>query len=385
MAKSNTSQHSGHKRTSSAALSPRLTNKNRFTPIANYEDQNDDNLEEEDTDLEEVKQKIPPLYIYDIDDYIAFLDKITPMIEENFNINNKNVFLKLNLSTVNDYRTITKYLSEIKIKYHTYQLPEERNLSVIIRNMPTSIPEETIFKALVELKYNVTSVTRLQNRHKSPIPIVAVLLDKSEKNIFSLDRLLHCVITVESRKSDSSIPQCKNCQRFQHTKNFCNLPPRCVKCLGNHHYSDCTKDINTPPICVNCNENHPANYRGCKIYKQIKTKNTPNRFRNAPKHITQSHNLNDNNNIKTLAYTVDHIIPQNQDPIHITPNSSNAPTYAEKLKKENIHHQKEEINNSNITNELIKSLMPLISSLISQIIKKVIENLPALLNNINVV
>ncbi|CAI6352698.1 unnamed protein product [Macrosiphum euphorbiae] len=385
MAKTNTSQHSGHKRTSSAALSPRLTNKNRYTPIAIHEDQNVDNLEEEDMDLEEVKQKIPPLYIYEIDDYIMFLDKITPMIVDNFNINNKNVFLKLNLTTVDDYRTITKYLSEIKIKYHTYQLPEERNLSVIIRNMPTSIPEETIFKALVELKFNVTSVTRLQNRYKSPIPIVAVLLDKSEKNIFSLDRLLHCVIAVESRKSDSSIPQCKNCQRFQHTKNFCNLPPRCVKCLENHHYSECTKDINTPPTCVNCNESHPANYRGCKIYKQIKIKNSSKRFRNAPKHIMQSSNLNDNNNTKTPAYTVDHINTQNQDPIQITQNLSNTPTYAEKTKKKTNQHQKEEINNSNITNELIKSLMPLISSLISQIIKKVIENLPALLNNINVV
>jgi len=78
------------------------------------------------------------------------------MIVDNFNINNKNVFLKLNLSTVDDFRTITKYLSEIKIKYHTYLLPEERNLSVIIRNLSTSIPEETIFKALGELKFNDT-------------------------------------------------------------------------------------------------------------------------------------------------------------------------------------------------------------------------------------
>jgi hypothetical protein len=133
--------------------------------------------------------------------------------------------------------------------------------------MQTSIPGETIFKALVELKFNVTSVTRLLNRHKSLIPIVAVLLDKSEKNIFSFDRLLHCIIVVESRKSDSSILQCKNCQRFQYIKIFCNLPPGCVKCLEDHHYSECNKDTNTPPICVDCNENHPANYRSCKIYK----------------------------------------------------------------------------------------------------------------------
>jgi hypothetical protein len=270
-----------------------------------------------------------------------FLDKITPMIIDNFNINNKNVFLKLNLSTVDDYRIIIKYLSEIKIKYLTYQLPEERNLSVLIRNMPTSIPpEEIIFKALVELKFNVTSVTRFQNRHKSPIPIVAVLLDKYEKNIFSLNRLLHCVFVVESRESDSFIPQCKNCQRFQHTKTFCNLPPRCVKCLENHHYSECNKDTNTSPICVNCNENHAANYEYFKIYKQIKTKNSSKRFRNDHKHITLSSSLNDDNNTKTLAITVDLINPQNQNPILITTNSSNTLTYAKKTKNKTNHHQK---------------------------------------------
>lgn len=114
----------------------------------------------------------------------------THMVVDNFNVNNKDIVLKLNLSTVDDYRTIIKYLSEISIKYHTYQLPEERNLSVIIKNVTTSISKETIFSSLVELKFNVTSVTRLQNRHKSPILFVAVSQDKSEKNTFSLDSLI---------------------------------------------------------------------------------------------------------------------------------------------------------------------------------------------------
>jgi hypothetical protein len=190
---------------------------------------------------------------------------------ENFKINNKNIFLKLNLSTVVDYRTITKYLSENQIKYHTYQLPEDRNLSVIIRNLPISITEAEIYEELLELNYEVTSVTRLQNRNKSPIPIVAVILEKSAKNILSLYRLFYCVITVENRKNNNSIPQCQNCQRFNHTKNFCKLPPRCVKCPKLHHFSVCTKDKYSPPIYVNCNENHPANYKSCKTINKLKT------------------------------------------------------------------------------------------------------------------
>lgn len=152
--------------------------------------------------------------------------------------------------------------------------------------------------------------------------------------------------------------------------------------VSNHHYSKCTKEKNSPPICVNCNENHPANYRGCKIYKQIKNKKSTSQLsKNAPKHITQQSCVYDNKNTQHITNTVIEN-PQNQT----NPNTSNTPTYAEKTKnKKNNLKQDEELNNSNITNELIKSIMPLISTLVSQIIKKFIEYLPALLNNINVV
>jgi hypothetical protein len=78
----------------------------------------------------------------------------------------------------------TKYFTKIKTKYHTYQSPEDRNLSVIIRNLPTSIPKEKIFNVITDLNFTVVSVTRLQNKHKSFIPIVAVLLEKRQKTYF---------------------------------------------------------------------------------------------------------------------------------------------------------------------------------------------------------
>lgn len=276
---------------------------------------------------------------------------------------------------MSDFWTVTKYFSETNIKYHTYQLPEERNLSVIIRNLPISISEEEIFTTLDNLKYNVTSVTRLQNRHKSPIPIVAVILDKSAKNIFSLDRLLHCVISVENRKNENSIPQCRNCQRFNHTKHFCKLPPRCVKCLEQHHYSKCTKNKNSPPTCVNCNENHPSNYKGCKIYKQIKKYRTTKAHGNPPQHLKNLPKPQ-KNEASQPALNTQFINSVNQ-------------TYAKKVKQSVPHSQndtrsEEPTNNTNVINELVRSLMPLFTSLISEIIKKVIKNIPSLLNNLNV-
>lgn len=95
MVKANASQYSGNKRSSSEALSPRYAHKNKYSPLANLDNINDDNSEKTDIDPVEViqiVQKIPPLYIYDIVDYIEFINKITPMIVDNFNINNKNIF-----------------------------------------------------------------------------------------------------------------------------------------------------------------------------------------------------------------------------------------------------------------------------------------------------
>jgi len=191
------------------------------------------------------------------------------MITDELSITQTKNALKINLSSIDDYRFVTKKFDESEIEYYTYQFPSEKQLSIIIRNLPVSITEESIFKALKNLEFSVTSVTRLRNRSKCPIPIVAILLSKSSKEIYSLNRLLHCIVLVEPRKPTKDIPQCTNCQRFSHTKKFCHLPQRCVKCAGDHHFLQCVKKKNSPPKCVNCDQSHPASYRGCSYYKDI--------------------------------------------------------------------------------------------------------------------
>lgn len=116
------------------------------------------------------------------------------MLIEELVIINKNIFLRLNIISFNDYSTFIKYFIEIKIKYHTYQIPEYCNLSVIIKNLPTSIPKEQIFNAIKDLNFIIVSVTRLQNKHKSPIPIVTVLFDQAARDIFSVNHQLNCII-----------------------------------------------------------------------------------------------------------------------------------------------------------------------------------------------
>lgn len=103
-----------------------------------------------------------------------------------------------------------------------------------------------------------------------PLCAVELVNDDAGRNILNLTRLLYSVVIVEHRHHNTELPQCTNCQNYGHTKNYCHLGSRCVRCTGDHHFSKCTKPSTTPAQCVNCHGDHPANFRGCTHYVQLK-------------------------------------------------------------------------------------------------------------------
>lgn len=216
--------------------------------------------------------KIPPIFLHDAQNYQEVITDIKKIVKESFTTTYKVNNLRINLTNAEDYRNLTKYYNEHKLKFYTYQNPESRPLSVVIKNVPLSLTNEDIEEELKLKKLPVQKITRLLNKEKHPLPIVVVDLTPEEdaKEILNLNRLAYAVVTVEQRRKTQNIPQCYRCQRYGHTKNYCQLEYRCVKCLGNHFYKDCPKNPNTPPTCVNCGEHHSANFRGCKSYIELK-------------------------------------------------------------------------------------------------------------------
>ncbi|CAI6345144.1 unnamed protein product [Macrosiphum euphorbiae] len=361
------------KRTSSAALTPPHNSKNRFSPLLNLQDTGETNntTENDSTQQPQVRPKIPPIYVYNISDYENFHTSLDNITFDNFSIVNTKSALKINLNSIDDYRTATKHFDETEIEYHTYQLPENKQLSVVIRNLPVNITEACIYNELQELKFEVASVTRLQNQFKSPIPIVAVLLSKSSTEIFSLNRLLHCIVIVEPRKPSKDIPQCTNCQRFSHTKKFCHLPSRCVKCAGDHHYSQCQKPTDVPPKCVNCNSDHPANYRGCTFYKEISRTKNKNKTSTNPSH--------GKNHTNTIPHANTQNTHSNQD------NTNMHYTYASACNSNsnNNNYRGKSAKSTDNDNDFMKTLLPLINTFVTQLMQKIIQNLPVIINSLN--
>jgi len=96
------------------------------------------------------------------------------------------------------------------------------------------------------------------------------------KEIFNLKNLFHIKINIERFKPGKGPTQCYRCQGLNHAQSTCRLPAACVKCAGNHHYSECTKKREDGPAkCANCPLAHPSNYRGCSIFQNYKKSAKP--------------------------------------------------------------------------------------------------------------
>lgn len=79
--------------------------------------------------------------------------------------------------------------------------------------------------------------------------------------------IISMIFMIERFKPNtSSGTQCYLCQHLGHASKNCNLPERCVKCIGPHATKDCSKKERTSPAqCCNCNEPHAANFRQCPV------------------------------------------------------------------------------------------------------------------------
>jgi hypothetical protein len=352
-------------------LPSQLELKNKFEPLAALNSSNQNETSPNQTQ----PIKIPPIYLQadNSQEVINDLKKITKC---EFKIKQCYRKIKVQLGSTDDFRTVTKFYDEGRINYFTFINPEERPLSVVMRGVPYSISEEEAKNELIKLNYPVIRVTRLLKTSKPTdgvatktlTPLLAVDLKNNDqgKTIFNLDRFIYSVISVEPRRRSSNIPQCTNCQKYNHTKNFCKLEPRCVKCAGPHHYTNCPSRKVEIPLCVNCGKNHTANYKGCEYYLKLKSK-----FSNQQRIIRPQDQNNPRPNTSPTATNQSENVPP---PL----SSSNTNTYASKLRSKptpthNNHDNLSQQSNlldliGNLITNIIKPLIPKIQSFLTQII-----------------
>ena len=131
-----------------------------------------------------------------------------------------------------------------------------------------------IKRELSELGHEVMHVRNiLHSRTKNPLSLFSLELKTNTNNrdIFSItDLLKKRKISFEKPYKTRSLPQCTNCQKYGHTKNFSTKKPVSVKCAGNHSSFTCSSRLDRDKIkCALYNENHTGNYKSCVVYKTI--------------------------------------------------------------------------------------------------------------------
>ena len=199
--------------------------------------------------------------------------KIKDIVNKSFTIKliGKDVY-KINAEDGSDYRNITKIFSELTLPWHSYENKQTRQIRVMAKDLHHSCQPEGIIQDLKNQGLKVTNAfNKLKFKTKEPLNMFTLCFDSSEdiKKIYEIKTILNTVVKIEQLKTTNIIPQCKSCQGFMHTKNYCCKPPKCVKCAGNHLTSDCKKPDAEPPKCCNCGQNHPASYRGCEVAKSL--------------------------------------------------------------------------------------------------------------------
>ncbi|KAK2575240.1 hypothetical protein KPH14_012755 [Odynerus spinipes] len=184
--------------------------------------------------------------------------------------------VKLQTESSESYRKIIQTPKENNASYYTFQPKDNRKYKVVIRGLHHSISHETIKEELESLNHQVCNVTNIKSSYSGnplPLHIIETMPNENNKEIFQINKLANTIIQVEQYRTKRDIPQCANCQKHGHTKNYCNRDPICVKCAQSHPSQLCPQGKKIKDVtCSNCHGKHPANYKGCKVRKEIQEK-----------------------------------------------------------------------------------------------------------------
>jgi hypothetical protein len=139
--------------------------------------------------------------------------------------------------------------------------------------MHYSIDSEEIKNEIAKLGHKVSNIWNVKH-YLTKQPLSMFLIDllpaPNNKVIYNMKSLQQCKIRFESHRHSRNIAQYSNCQRYEHTKNFCHLKHRRVKCASDHSTCRCSRKERSSVVwCVLCNGNHPANYKCCTVYKDL--------------------------------------------------------------------------------------------------------------------
>ena len=185
--------------------------------------------------------------------------------------------------TADDFRAAITALRSLDVSkgvsFHTFLLPEDRCVRLLIKNVGKRMPETVVREELEVLGICVQGILQLRSGRRDQDPekdrpatphfIVSEARGPDVTRVRAITQLCGRRVSVEAYVAPKGPSQCKRCQRFGHIQRGCGYAPRCVAC-GEAHLSGGCKTSKERLKCCSWGGNHTANYRGCGKRKEAK-------------------------------------------------------------------------------------------------------------------
>lgn len=259
-----------------------IAKKGRYSALDtdNKEDEQDDQGSVTETPSVPKPPPIPPIFISEVTDISEMIKSVRQVLDysEFSHKTYPNGEVRVKVITVDGYRVLTKHLDKLRIGYYTYQLKTDRAYRVVLRHLHHTFCTDSLKAAIEILGHKVRNISKVYNRtSKTPYPSLFYIdLEpaRNNKDIFDVNVILNANVSFEPPNRSNDIPQCHKCQSYEHTKNYCRNPFRCVRCGENHDSKLCKKPKTAPATCANCKQNHTSNWKGCSVYQTLMTNKT---------------------------------------------------------------------------------------------------------------
>jgi hypothetical protein len=228
-------------------------------------------------------QNKTPVYVSGVTDTRGFLAWLRGSSKSGLSAQLKGARIIIVPQTADGFRATVSALHSLDgnkgVSFHTFSLPEDRCVRLLIKKVGRNTPEEVVREELETLGIQVQEVLQLRSgrrdqettktRPLTPHFIVSIARGPEVAKVRSLTELCGLRISVETYAAPKGPLQCKRCQRFGHTQRFYGYAPRCVACVEAHLSGECSTSQQQHK-CYSCGGNHMASYRGCAKWKEAK-------------------------------------------------------------------------------------------------------------------
>jgi hypothetical protein len=172
-----------------------------------------------------------PIFISGVDDTRAFLAWLRASCPCKLTAQLKAERLVVVPANADGFRAAVSALRSLDgrsgVSFHTYSLPEDRCVRLLIKNLGRRMPEGVVREELESLGIRVQGVMQLRSgrrdqdpaKDRPPTPhfIISVARGTEVSRVRSLTELCGLRVSVETHAAPKGSVQCKRCQRFGHT------------------------------------------------------------------------------------------------------------------------------------------------------------------------